>query len=112
MREAGIGPTPLGESSSYHLYWSIAQMIAHHTVNGCNLLPGDLLGTGTISGETRRALGSLMEMSSGGKEPIALPTGEKRTFLEDGDRIEFRGRAEASGYRSIGFGACVGEIIA
>jgi fumarylacetoacetase len=112
MREAGIDPTLLGESSSSHLYWSIAQMIAHHTVNGCNLVPGDLLGSGTISGETRRTLGSLMEMSSGGKEPITLTTGERRTFLENGDRIEFRGRAEAAGYRPIGFGACVGEIIA
>ena len=79
-------------------------MIAHHTSNGCNLLPGDLIGTGTQSGPTIEESGCLLEMSSGGKQPITLANGEQRTFVEDGDAIYITGSCEREGYRSIGFG--------
>jgi fumarylacetoacetase len=86
-------------------------MIAHHASNGCDLEPGDLLGTGTISGPTRDAFGSLIELSSGGRDPIVLPGGETRAFLEDGDALTLSGYASAQGYRTIGFGACKGVIL-
>nr|WP_150294306.1 fumarylacetoacetase [Sphingobium estronivorans] len=110
MRQEGIAPHLLSRGPASNMYWTVAQMVAHHSVNGCNLQSGDLLGTGTISAPTRDGFGSLMELSSGGKEPVALPTGESRSFLEDGDRISLRGVMEASGYRSIGFGACDGIV--
>jgi fumarylacetoacetase len=86
-------------------------MVAHHSVNGCNLQPGDLLGTGTISGPTQGSFGSLMELSAGGKASIALPNGETRLFLEDGDEITLTAKAQAPGWRSIGFGPCTGQIV-
>jgi len=92
------------------MYWTVAQMIAHHTSNGCNLSTGDLLGTGTISGPDRSACGSLMEISRGGKEPLELPTGEKRAFLEAGDELALRATAQAEGYIPIGFGPCMSVI--
>ena len=92
------------------MYWTAAQMIAHHTANGCNLLPGDLLGTGTISTPDASGLGSLMELSQGGKAPVILPGGEQRSFLEDGDELILTARAVRAGYRSIGFGACRGIV--
>ena len=111
MREAGIAPVTLSQSpAAQAAYWTPAQLIAHHTVGGCNLQPGDLLGSGTLSGARRDQAGSLLELTAGGKEPITLPTGETRTFLADGDRLELVGWCERPGARRIGFGVCVGTI--
>ncbi|WP_295633885.1 fumarylacetoacetase [Novosphingobium sp.] len=110
MRASGMPAHRLSSGPASNMYWTVAQMIAHHTSNGCDLNPGDLLGTGTISGPTRDAFGSLIELSSGGREPIPLPDGETRAFLEDGDALTLSGYASAQGYRTIGFGACEGVI--
>lgn len=110
MRRAGHSATRLARTSFKHAYWTIAQLIAHHTVNGCNLQPGDLLGTGTQSGPGPSEVGSLIELSAGGKQPFALPNGETRSFLEDGDTVIMRGFCERAGAPRIGFGevtACV-----
>ena len=93
-----------------HLYWTPAQLLTHHTSNGCNLQPGDLLGTGTISGPTPAEAGSLLELTLGGKQPITLAQGGQRTFLQDGDELALRAYAQAPGARRIGFGACTGRI--
>jgi len=106
MREAGEKPFVLGKTGATNLYWTPAQMITHHTVNGCDLAAGDLLGTGTISGPDDSARGSLMELSRGGSKPITLSNGETRTFLLDGDEITLNGWAERKAFRSIGFGYC------
>lgn len=111
MREAGIAPHHLSASSAAHMYWTAAQMVTHHASNGCNLMPGDLLGTGTISGPDRSSLGSLAEISRGGTEPVSLPSGEMRSFLDDGDRLTLLAKASAAGYRSIGFGECSGTVM-
>jgi fumarylacetoacetase len=92
-------------------YWTLAQLVAHHTVNGCNLGVGDLLGTGTLSGPEPGQGGSLLELTGGGKQPILLSTGEQRTFLEDGDTLILRGQGVADGARRIGFGDCRGTIL-
>ena len=110
MREAGLPAHKLSSGPASNMYWTVAQMIAHHASNGCDLNPGDLLGTGTISGPARAAFGSLIELSSGGRDPIALPGGETRAFLEDGDALTLSGYASARGFRTIGFGACEGVI--
>ncbi len=110
MREAGISEHRLSGSNARDLYWTPGQLLAHHASGGCNLQPGDLLGTGTISGATKGSEGSLIEMTSGGKEPIMLPDGETRTFLQAGDRVRLQARATAPGYATIGFGACVADI--
>jgi fumarylacetoacetase len=110
MRDAGEPPFALARTSAAHLYWTPAQMIAHHTVNGCDLAAGDLLGTGTISGPDDGARGSLMELSRGGSAPIRLPNGEMRTFLADGDEVSLSGWAECDGYRRLGFGRCTATI--
>lgn len=94
-----------------HLYYSVAQTIAHHSVTGCNMGVGDLLGSGTISGTEKSAYGSMLELCWGGKEPIALPNGEERKFLLDGDSINLKGVCKGDGY-TIGFGNCEGTIIA
>jgi len=112
MRETGISGERLSRSSALDAYWTMAQLIAHHTVNGCNLETGDLLGAGTLSGAAAGQGGSLLELSQGGKTPVSLSNGEQRTFLEDGDRIELVGYCEAPGFRRIGFGACSGTILA
>lgn len=112
MRRDGTPPMVLSRGSAAHMYWTIAQMVAHHTVNGCGLNPGDMLGTGTISAPTRDGYGSLLELSRGGAEPVALPGGETRCFLEDGDTLAIAGRAHADGRVGIGFGACTGTIVA
>jgi fumarylacetoacetase len=101
----------LSHSNFRDAYWSVSQMVAHHTINGCNLQPGDLLGSGTQSGPAPDEAGSLMELSKGGKEAITLPNGEKRTFLEDGDTIIFRGRCQAEGASRIGFGEVRGALL-
>ena len=111
MRAAGVTPACLSQTSFRHAYWSIAQMVAHHTVNGCSLRPGDLLGTGTESGPTPQEAGSLLELSSGGKSALSLPGGEARTFLEDGDRVTMRGWCEKPGAARIGFSEVVGQVL-
>jgi fumarylacetoacetase len=110
MREAGIPPHRLSRGSADAMYWTVAQIVAHHASNGCNLNPGDLLGTGTISAPTDDGYGSLLEISRGGQQPVALPGGETRTFLEDGDRLILTGRMRAEGFVSIGFGPCEGTV--
>ena len=93
-------------------YWTLGQMIAHHTSNGCPIRTGDLIGSGTVSGPTKYNRGCLLEMTSRGTEPLELPTGETRKFLEDGDEVILRGWCEARGYRRIGLGECRGVISA
>jgi fumarylacetoacetase len=111
MREAGEAPVRLSRTNSHRAaYWTPAQLIAHHTVNGCNLQPGDLLGSGTLSGPTIDEAGSLMELTNGGKQPIKLPNGETRTFLEDGDALIMRGWCERDGAVRIGLGEVVGTV--
>jgi len=112
MRAAGEAPAPLSRGPASNMYWTVAQMIAHHTSGGCNLSPGDLLGTGTISASERSGYGSLLEITHGGAEPFALPNGEQRAFLEDGDEVLFSARAEAEGYAPIGFGPCRAVVLA
>ena len=104
MRASGAAPQRLSRTNFRHSYWSIAQMVAHHTVNGCNLEPGDLLGTGTQSGPDPAEAGSLLELTEGGKRAIRLESGETRIFLEDGDRVILRGWCERPGCARIGFG--------
>lgn len=111
MRSAGAPAERLGRTSARHLYWTPAQLVAHHSSNGCNLEPGDLLGTGTISSPSREGFGSLMEISEGGKTPLMLANGETRTFLEDGDEIVMTGRCVRAGFKSIGFGECRSMIL-
>ena len=110
MRDAKKAPHLLSRGPAANMYWTIAQMIAHHTVNGCDLNAGDLLGTGTISGPDDTSMGSLMELSRGGKQPVELPGGETRTFLEDGDEIILSARAIADGAVTIGFGEARGIV--
>jgi fumarylacetoacetase len=106
LREQQLPEVSISRSSTRHMYWSVAQMITHHTSGGCNLRSGDLLGSGTISAPTKGGFGSLLEITHGGTEPIQMPSGETRTFLEDGDEIILRARARGSGAASIGFGEC------
>jgi fumarylacetoacetase len=101
----------LSRSSFRDSYWTLAQIVAHQTSNGCNLQPGDLLGSGTLSGATPDAYGSMMELTQAGKNPLALPGGETRSFLEDGDEVIQRGRCAREGYATIGFGQASGKIL-
>ncbi|HET6182934.1 MAG TPA: fumarylacetoacetase [Acetobacteraceae bacterium] len=110
MREAGAAPHVLSRVGADALYWTVAQMVAHHTSNGCNLRPGDLFGSGTISGTDPSSYGSLLEITRGGRAPLTLPNGETRRFLEDGDEVVFRAHCEAPGRVSIGFGECRGRV--
>ncbi|HTB65892.1 MAG TPA: fumarylacetoacetase [Steroidobacteraceae bacterium] len=110
MRAEGIPPYRLSHSNFRDCYWSVAQMVAHHTVNGCNLRPGDLLGTGTQSGPTPAQAGSLLELSFGGKQPLTLPNGEQRRFLSDGDAIILRAACERAGHARVGFGEARGRV--
>lgn len=111
MREAGAPPQRLSETSFRHSYWTLPQLIAHHTVNGCNLRAGDLFGSGTQSGPTPAEAGSLLELSGGGSKPLAVGAAERRTFLEDGDTVIFRGRCERAGAASLGFGELRGHVL-
>jgi fumarylacetoacetase len=111
MRREGDLPVQILSSNARHLYWTTAQMVAHHTINGCNLRPGDLIGTGTISGPSHAELSSMLELTGAGAKPITMPNGEVRGFLEDGDEVTFKGRCQRDGFASIGFGACAGTII-
>jgi fumarylacetoacetase len=112
MRKAGTPPQRLMQSNFRDSYWTAAQLVAHHTVNGCNLASGDLFGTGTQSGPAPGQGGSLLELSNGGRQPIQLVDGESRAFLEDGDTVILRGHCAQPGYRRIGFGDCSGTVIA
>ena len=111
MRAAGEAPTQVSKSSFKHSYWTVAQMVTHHTVNGCNFQPGDMLGSGTQSGPEHEEAGSLLELSRGGKEKITLANGEQRTFLEDGDNVIMRGWCEKDGFARIGFGSVEGTVL-
>jgi fumarylacetoacetase len=111
MRAQGQTATPLTQTSYRHAYWTVAQLVTHHTVNGCNLQAGDLFGSGTLSGPTLDQAGALIELTAGGKQPLSLPNGETRTFLEDGDAVEIRGWCEKPGAARIGFGSCVGTVL-
>jgi len=111
MREVKAQASRLSVSSFKHSYWTVAQMVAHHTVNGCNLMPGDMLGSGTQSGPTYEESGSLLELSNGGKQIITLNNGEERTFLEDGDNVIMKGWCEKEGYNRIGFGLVSSKVL-
>ena len=105
------GPMRLSRSHFASMYWTLAQMVAHHTSNGCNIRPGDLIGSGTVSGPEKGNRGCLLELTWRGSEPVDLPTGETRRFLEDGDEVILRGWCEAPGFRRIGLGECRGRIM-
>jgi fumarylacetoacetase len=113
MRAAGLAAHILSRGSAdAAMYWSAAQIVAHHSSNGCNLQPGDLIGTGTLSTDSAGGLGSLLEISQGGKKPVDLPSGETRSFLEDGDEVTMKAWCEGEGAVRIGFGECVGRVVA
>jgi fumarylacetoacetase len=111
MRRTGAAPLRITQTSFALVYWTVAQMIAHHTSNGCNLEIEDLIGSGTVSGPEKSSWGSLLELTARGAEPLALPSGEKRGFLEDGDEIVFRGFCAKPGFARIGFGECRAVIL-
>jgi fumarylacetoacetase len=111
LREKGASAHQLGRSNARHLYWTLAQLVAHHASAGCNMQPGDLIGSGTISAPTPDGLGSLLELSKGGREPIILPSGETRRFLEDGDEVIMRAHCRREGFVTIGFGECRGRVV-
>jgi len=111
MRREGVAPQRLSRAEFAALYWTMAQLLTHHTSNGCNLRTGDLLGSGTVSGPARENRGCLLELTSRGSEPVSLPTGEQRRFLEDGDEVTLRGTCAAEGFVPIGLGECRGVIL-
>jgi fumarylacetoacetase len=111
MRGRGETPHVVGRGNAASLYWTFAQMLAHHTSNGCNLLPGDVLGSGTVSGFEPGTRGCLLEATEGGKSPLALPGGESRAFLEDGDEVVLSARCAREGAVPIGFGECGGVVV-
>ena len=111
MREEGSAPVRLSRGSFADLYWTLGQMITHHASGGCNLRPGDLIASGTVSGTTKESRGSMLELSWRGAEPIDLGNGETRSFLQDGDEVIFRGWCEAEGFARIGFGECRGMVL-
>lgn len=111
MRAVGAAPHMLSRSTTGEaMHWTPAQLVTHHASGGCNLAPGDLIGTGTLSGPDPKGAGSLLELTRGGREPIGLPGGEMRAFLEDGDRVTLRAAARREGFRTIGFGTCTGTV--
>jgi fumarylacetoacetase len=111
MRRSGAAPLRISQTSFALMYWTVAQMIAHHTSNGCNLEIGDLIGSGTVSGPEKMSWGSLLELTARGREPLELPGGESRGFLEDGDEVTFRGFCAGPGFKRIGFGECRAVIV-
>jgi len=111
MREQLIEPYKLGESNFKDLYWTMPQLLTHHSSNGCNMMAGDLLGSGTISGKETHTKGCLLELTMNGQDPLDLPGGEKRTFLEDGDEIIMKGFCTKDGYARIGMGECRGRVV-
>jgi len=111
MRSTGVVPQRLSHAAFAGMYWTMAQLLAHHASNGCNLRPGDLLASGTVSGPDKENRGCLLELTWRGAEPLVLPTGETRRFLEDGDEVILRGSCAREGYASIGFGECRGLVL-
>lgn len=111
MQRDGADPARLARSNYHYAYWTAGQLVAHHTVSGCNLRAGDLFGTGTLSGPGAEQACALLELTAGGKNPIELPNGEQRTWLEDGDTVTLRGWCEKPGAVRIGFGECVGTVL-
>jgi fumarylacetoacetase len=111
MRREKHEPMVVSRGNLKDLYWTLGQMVAHHSSNGCNLQPGDLIASGTVSGPEKENRGCLLERTWRGTEPLALPTGEKRGFLEDGDEVIFRGHCEREGFARIGFGECRGQVL-
>ncbi|MCM2317435.1 MAG: fumarylacetoacetase [Thermoanaerobaculia bacterium] len=111
MRESDMPPWVVSRGSLLDVYWSFAQMLAHHASGGCNLEPGDLIGSGTVSGAAKDSRGCMLELTWRGSEPISLLSGEQRRFLEDFDEVILRGWCEREGYARIGFGECVGEVL-
>jgi fumarylacetoacetase len=111
MRAQSVRPVRLSCAGFEHMYWTVAQLLTHHASNGCNLRPGDLLGSGTVSGPEGHARGCLLERTWRGAAPVTLPTGESRTFLEDGDEVILRAYAERPGAHRIGFGECRGTLV-
>jgi fumarylacetoacetase len=112
MREQGLPALRLSQSNALDAYWTPAQLVAHHTSNGCNLQTGDLLGTGTLSGAQPGQGGSLLELTAGGRQPLSLPDGERRAFLEDGDTVTLRAYCQAPGAVRIGLGSVSGTVVA
>jgi fumarylacetoacetase len=110
MRDDGIEPMRLSRGNFRDMYWTIAQMLTHHASNGCNMNPGDLLASGTVSGPDKENRGCMLELTWRGSEPIQLPTGEERKFLRDGDEVIMKGYCEREGFRRIGFGECRGVV--
>ena len=110
MRAQALAPMRISIGSFTSMYWTVAQLLTHHTSNGCNLQPGDLIASGTVSGATKESRGCLLERTWKGTESLALPTGETRRFLEDGDEVIMRGWCERDGFRRIGFGECRGIV--
>src|SRR6516165_2937555 len=111
MRAKGLPPHRMSASNTTDLYWTIAQLVTHHSCGGCDLTPGDLFGTGTISGATQEGYGSLMELSADGRRQTVLASGETRTFVENGDEVIFRAHCRKTGFVSVGFGECRARII-
>lgn len=111
MRADGVAPMVVSRGTFGYMYWTIAQMITHHASNGCNLRPGDLLGSGTVSGPEKESRGCMLERTWRGTEPLALPGGETRAFLQDGDEVTISGYCVGDGARRIGFGTCVGRVV-
>jgi fumarylacetoacetase len=111
MRRDGLEPVRVSRSSLRSLYWTPAQLVAHHTSNGCNLEPGDVLGTGTVSGEDDDGRGCLLELTANGREPLKLSEEETRSYLEDGDEVTLRACCERERFVRIGFGRCSGSVL-
>ncbi len=111
MRAENAPPVKLSQGNLRDLYWTLAQMLTHHASNGCNLQPGDLLASGTVSGAAPDSLGCLLEITRRGAEPLQLSNGETRKFLEDGDEVILRGYCEREGHPRIGFGECRGIVL-
>ena len=110
LKAKNLPPHQMAQSNTYYMYWTVAQLIAHHTSGGCNLRPGDLFGSGTLSGPGPTECGSLLEATVGGQRPIRLGSGEERRFLHDGDEVIFRAQAVRPGFQSVGFGACQATV--
>jgi fumarylacetoacetase len=111
MRTERISPVRLGRASFATMYWTVTQMLTHHASNGCNLRPGDLIASGTVSGDSPDSRGCMLELTWGGAKPVELPSGEMRQFLEDGDEVIMKGYLEAPGRPRLGFGECRGSVL-
>jgi fumarylacetoacetase len=111
MRAGGLPAERLSRGDFGSMYWTLAQMLTHHASAGCNLQPGDLIASGTVSGPERGSRGCLLELAWRGQSPVTLSTGESRSFLHDGDEVTLRGWCERDGFRRIGFGDCTGHVL-